>query len=166
MAWSFVDGQNAFLPSHGRVVFYARNLRTFRMTSLLRRGSIQPEFYFAFPATTAYRQLSLLQAGQRPRFDSFRQLLVDLPYSDIPGPLDFQAKSSVVPHLQGNKAYPSGYHKLIRNSLREPNKTHSLTVAGIGKLFPSVLGCSIHEHSFASRCFVESDSTAVAALTA
>jgi hypothetical protein len=37
---------------------------------------------------------------------------------------------------------------------------------GIGKLFPSVLGCSIHEHSFASRCFVESDSTAVAALTA
>jgi transposase len=29
-----------------------------------------------------------------------------------------------------------------------------------------VLGCSIHEHSFASRCFVESDSTAAAALTA
>src|SRR6266851_2436487 len=41
-----------------------------------------------------------------------------------------------------------------------------LTIAGMGKQFPSVLGCSIHEHSFASRCFVESDSTAAATLTA
>ena len=31
---------------------------------------------------------------------------------------------------------------------------------------PSVLGCSIHEHPFASRCFVESNSTAAAAFTA
>jgi len=43
--------------------------------------------------------------------------------------------------------------------LKQPNKTQSLPVAGIGKLFPLMLGCLIHEHSFASRRFVESDST-------
>lgn len=35
-------------------------------------------------------------------------------------------------------------------NLRPRNKTHPLPVAGVGKLFRSVLGCSIHEHSFAS----------------
>jgi transposase len=34
----------------------------------------------------------------------------------------------------------------LSGELRLPNKTQ-LPVAGIGKLFPSVLGCSIHEHS-------------------
>jgi hypothetical protein len=50
--------------------------------------------------------------------------------------------------------------------LRQPNKTYSSRVAGLGKLLPPVLGCSIHEHSSASRCFVESDSTVAAASTA
>jgi len=52
----------------------------------------------------------------------------------------------------------------VPHTLRQPNKTYSSPVAELGKLFPSVLGCSIHEHSFASQCFVEFDSTVAATL--